>query len=31
MEWKIGEHWFAYFMFLVLYSVAGGFLLFFLP
>jgi len=30
MEWKFGEHWFAYFMFLLLFSVVGAFLLFLL-
>ena len=27
MEWKIGEHWFAYFMFLLLFSVVGAIIL----
>ena len=27
MEWKIGEHWFACFMFLVLFVMVGAFLL----
>jgi len=27
MEWKFGEHWFAYFMFLVLFIIVGAFFL----
>ena len=27
MEWKLGEHWFAYFMFLVLFIIVGAFIL----
>ncbi len=25
MEWKVGEHWFAYFVLLLLFVVAGAF------
>lgn len=28
MEWKLGEHWFAYFMLILLFIVAGSAILF---
>jgi len=30
MEWKLGELWFVYFMFLVLFIIVGAFFLFLL-